>query len=77
MIVEKIKARGISVYYDSRDTHKPGWKFAEYELKGVPIRLTIGPRDLENNTLEIARRDTLTKETVSIDNIDQVIAFLF
>lgn len=75
-IVEKIKARGISVHYDSRDTHKPGWKFTEYELKGVPVRLAIGPRDLENNTLEIARRDTLTKKTVSIDNIDQVVADL-
>jgi prolyl-tRNA synthetase len=75
-IIEKMQARGISVKYDNRDTHKPGWKFAEYELKGVPIRLAIGPRDLENNTMEIARRDTLSKETVSIDNIDQTVADL-
>jgi len=49
---------------------KPGWKFAEYELKGVPVRLAIGARDLENNTVEVARRDTLTKETVSAENIE-------
>ncbi len=72
-IMDKLIARGISVHYDNRDTHKPGWKFAEYELKGVPIRLAIGPRDLEQNTLEVARRDTLTKSIVSIDNIDQLI----
>ena len=72
-IIQKMKARGISVHYDKRDTHKPGWKFAEYELKGVPIRLAIGPRDLENNTIEIARRDTKTKEVVSIDTIDEVV----
>jgi prolyl-tRNA synthetase len=72
-IIQKMKARGISVHYDDRDTHKPGWKFAEYELKGVPLRLAIGPRDLENNTMEIARRDTKTKETVSIDNIDEIV----
>jgi len=72
-IIQKMKARGISVHYDDRDTYKPGWKFAEYELKGVPLRLAIGPRDLENNTIEIARRDTKTKETVSIDNIDELV----
>lgn len=72
-IIQKMKARGIAVHYDDRDTHKPGWKFAEYELKGVPLRLAIGPRDLENNTVEIARRDTQTKETVGIDNIDEVV----
>lgn len=72
-IMDKLKARGISVHYDHRDTHKPGWKFAEYELKGVPVRLAIGPRDLEQNTLEIARRDTLTKFTVSMDHVDQVV----
>ncbi|MBP5135421.1 MAG: proline--tRNA ligase, partial [Paludibacteraceae bacterium] len=49
---------------------KPGWKFAEYELKGVPVRLAMGARDLENGTVEVARRDTLTKETVSVENID-------
>lgn len=72
-IMDKLKERGISVHYDHRDTHKPGWKFAEYELKGVPVRLAIGPRDLEQNTLEIARRDTLTKFTVSMDHVDQVV----
>jgi len=75
-IVQKLKARGISVKYDNSDNKKPGWKFAEYELKGVPVRLAMGGRDLENNTIEVARRDTLTKETVSCDNIDQRIADL-
>ncbi len=72
-IIQNMRNRGISVHYDDRDTHKPGWKFAEYELKGVPVRLAIGPRDLENNTLEVARRDTLTKETVGMDNVEQYI----
>lgn len=58
---------GVSVKYDNRDTHKPGWKFAEYELKGVPVRLAIGPRDLENNTVEVARRDTLEKQSMTMD----------
>jgi prolyl-tRNA synthetase len=64
---------GIRVKVDDRDTQKPGFKFAEYEFKGVPIRLAIGPRDLVNNTVEIARRDTLTKENSSIDNLDSQI----
>lgn len=72
-IIDKLKARGISVKYDNRTEYKPGWKFAEYELKGVPVRMAIGARDLENNSAEIARRDTLTKETVSLENIDQYI----
>jgi prolyl-tRNA synthetase len=62
-----LEAQGISVKYDDRDNNKPGWKFADYELKGVPVRLAIGPRDLENNTIEVARRDTLTKETIPIN----------
>lgn len=66
-LVTQLKARGISVKHDNRDTHKPGWKFAEYELKGVPIRLAIGQRDLENGTIEVARRDTKFKETISQD----------
>jgi prolyl-tRNA synthetase len=66
-----LEAKGISVKYDDRDNNKPGWKFADYELKGVPIRLAIGPRDLENKTVEVARRDTLTKETVSIEKITE------
>jgi len=57
-----LRAVGISVKFDNRDTHRPGWKFAEYELKGVPVRLAIGPKDLENGTVEVARRDTKTKE---------------
>jgi prolyl-tRNA synthetase len=72
-IIDSLKALGISVKYDNSDNKKPGWKFAEYELKGVPVRLAIGARDLENNTVEVARRDTLTKETCSLDNIDQYI----
>jgi prolyl-tRNA synthetase len=64
-----LEALGISVKYDDRDNNKPGWKFADYELKGVPVRLAIGPRDLENNTIEVARRDELTKETISIDKV--------
>ena len=74
---EKVKsaleAHGISVKFDHRDTHKPGWKFAEYELKGVPIRIAIGPRDLENGTVELARRDLKTKETVQIDELNTII----
>jgi prolyl-tRNA synthetase len=65
-----LEAIGISVKYDDRDTQKPGWKFADYELKGVPVRIAIGPRDLENGTVEIARRDNLTKETISIESVN-------
>lgn len=72
-IVKSLKDRGISVRYDNADNKKPGWKFAEYELKGVPVRLAMGGRDLENNTVEVARRDTLTKETLSCEGIDQYI----
>ncbi|HOK35796.1 MAG TPA: proline--tRNA ligase [Paludibacteraceae bacterium] len=68
-IMADLKKAGISVKYDNDDTKKPGWKFAEYELKGVPIRLAMGPRDIENHTVEIARRDTLTKETISMENV--------
>ena len=78
--VESVKSlleeKGVSVKYDSRDTHKPGWKFAEYELKGVPIRLAVGMRDLENGTIEIARRDTLEKETISIKGVENRIVML-
>ncbi len=72
-IVKKLKARGISVRYDDSDNRKPGWKFAEYELKGVPVRLAIGPRDLENGTVEVARRDTLEKQLSDIDGVDAYI----
>ena len=57
-VMKELRAKGIRVKFDNRDTHKPGWKFNEYELKGVPVRLAIGPRDVENGTLELARRDT-------------------
>lgn len=66
----KLKARNISVKYDNRDTYRPGFKFADYELKGVPVRLAIGGRDLENGTIEIARRDTKEKQTISRENLD-------
>jgi prolyl-tRNA synthetase len=69
-IVTKLKSLGISVKYDDSDNARPGWKFAEYELKGVPVRMAIGIRDLENNLVEIARRDTKEKKTVSIEGID-------
>ncbi|GET22961.1 proline--tRNA ligase [Prolixibacter denitrificans] len=72
-IITKLQARGISVKYDNRDTQRPGWKFAEYELKGVPVRLAIGPRDLENGTVEVARRDTLEKSVQSLEDIDQYV----
>ncbi|MBO7202945.1 MAG: proline--tRNA ligase [Paludibacteraceae bacterium] len=75
-IIKSLKSLGIRVKYDNNDTKKPGWKFAEYELKGVPVRLAIGARDLENGTIEVARRDTLSKETVSIEGIDQYILHL-
>jgi len=74
--VEKLHQLGISVKFDDRDTQKPGWKFADYELKGVPVRLAIGERDLENNTIEVARRDTLTKETLPFEGIEQHIVQL-
>ncbi len=72
-IVKELKAKGISVKFDDRDTHKPGFKFAEWELKGVPVRLAIGPRDLANGTIEVARRDTLEKEILQIADIAEKI----
>ena len=69
-IKSSLEQRNITVKFDDRDTHKPGWKFAEYELKGVPVRLAIGMRDVENGTIEVARRDTLEKETLKVENID-------
>ncbi len=68
-----LEAKGISVKYDDRDNNTPGWKFADYELKGVPVRLAIGPRDIDNGTVEVARRDTLNKETIPVNKVvDQV-----
>ena len=72
-IMAELKALGIRVKFDNNDTKKPGWKFAEYELKGVPVRLAMGMRDLENGTIEIARRDTLTKETRELQGLGQYI----
>ena len=76
-LFEKIKTSllklNISCKIDDRKFHKPGWKFAEYEMKGVPVRIALGPRDLEKNTLEIARRDNLKKEIISIENAEQKI----
>lgn len=66
-ISSELRAQGISVKYDDRDTHKPGWKFAQHELQGVPVRITVGARDLENETIEIARRDTQEKASYNIE----------
>ena len=75
-IMQALKARGIRVKYDNDDTSRPGWKFAEYEMKGVPVRVAIGARDLENGVVEIARRDTKEKQSVSMDGVDTYIAEL-
>jgi prolyl-tRNA synthetase len=75
-IIKALRSKGISVRYDDSDNKKPGWKFAEYELKGVPVRLAMGPRDMENGTVEVARRDTLTKEVVAIEGIEEYVAKL-
>jgi prolyl-tRNA synthetase len=72
-IANKLKAMGISVKYDNADNKRPGFKFADYELKGVPVRLVMGARDLENNTMEVMRRDTLEKETRSCDGIEEYV----
>lgn len=70
-VVEKLKAMGISVKYDDADNKRPGFKFADYELKGVPVRLALGARDIENGTVEIMRRDTLEKETIAFEGIEE------
>ena len=79
-VVEHLKTQlttnGISVKYDSGDTKRPGEKFAQHEIQGVPIRIAIGPRDLQNKTVEIARRDNLTKEFISLDNASNHISLL-
>jgi prolyl-tRNA synthetase len=75
-IISQLKQAGISVKYDNRDTHKPGWKFAEYEMKGVPVRIAIGPRDMENGSVEVARRDTKEKMVIQANGIDQKISHL-
>ena len=68
-LMKSLRAKGIRVKYDNRDTQKPGWKFNEYELKGVPVRIAIGPKDVEKGTVEISRRDTLQKEFISNGNV--------
>ncbi|MDY6005492.1 MAG: proline--tRNA ligase [Parabacteroides sp.] len=75
-ITARLKALGISVKYDDADNRKPGWKFAEYELKGVPVRLAMGGRDLENGTIEVMRRDTLEKETRACEGIEEYVKSL-
>jgi prolyl-tRNA synthetase len=73
VLVNELKALGIRVKYDNTDNARPGWKFAEYELKGVPVRIAIGGRDLENNTAEVARRDEKTKQTISMDGLSTTV----
>ena len=75
-LVDRLKSMGISVKYDNLDNKRPGFKFADYELKGIPVRLVMGGRDLENNTVEVMRRDTLEKETMSFDGIEEHVAQL-
>ena len=73
-IAEELKSKGLSVKIDDRDNVRSGFKFAEYELKGVPVRLALGPRDLENGTIELVRRDTLEKETVPQEGLTDRVA---
>jgi len=75
-IKKALEAKGIAVKFDNRDTYKPGWKFAEYELKGVPVRSAMGPRDLENGTVEVARRDTKEKEILEMSDLTNKIEHL-
>ena len=76
VVVASFKAAGIRVKYDNTDNNRPGWKFAEYELKGVPIRIAVGPRDLENNQVELARRDTKEKTAIPLDGLTETVAAL-
>ena len=76
VVVASFKAVGIRVKYDNTEHNRPGWKFAEYELKGVPIRIAVGPRDLENNQVELARRDTKEKTAISLDGLTETVAAL-
>jgi prolyl-tRNA synthetase len=77
VLMQQLKAAGISVKYDDNDNNRPGWKFAEYEMKGVPVRIAIGARDLANNVVEVARRDTKEKMSFSMNGLsDQIIALL-
>jgi prolyl-tRNA synthetase len=72
-VMKELKALGLTVKFDNRDTQKPGFKFAEWELKGVPVRLAIGPRDIENGTVEVARRDTKEKQVVKLVDVTSVV----
>ena len=75
-IMKSLRVKGVSVKYDNRTSYKPGWKFNEYELKGVPLRIAIGPKDLEKGTVELARRDTLQKQFVSMDEVSNLVPSL-
>ncbi len=75
-LMKELRAKGIRVKYDNRDTQKPGWKFNEYELKGVPVRIAIGPKDVEKGTVELARRDTLQKEFITNENVVEKVVSL-
>jgi prolyl-tRNA synthetase len=76
MIKKELESKGLSVKYDDSDTQKPGWKFAQYELKGIPVRIAIGPRDLENNTVEIARRDNFEKKIIPMNDVASLVTDL-
>ncbi len=75
-IINSLRAKGVTVKYDNRTTHKPGWKFNEYELKGVPLRIAIGPKDLDKGTVEVARRDTLEKQYMSMSDVENQVPIL-
>ena len=75
-IKQTLQQKNISVKYDDRDTQRPGWKFAEYELKGIPVRIALGERDMENGTVEVARRDTLSKEVIKISEVGDYVSTL-
>jgi len=74
--IKALRAKGVTVKYDDRTTHKPGWKFNEYELKGVPVRIAIGPKDLEKGTVEVARRDTLEKQYIPMEDVETMVPAL-
>jgi len=75
-IMKALRAKGVTVKYDNRTSHKPGWKFNEYELKGVPVRIAIGPKDLEKGTVEVARRDILEKQFMAMEEVGNAVPAL-
>ncbi|MAZ97106.1 MAG: proline--tRNA ligase [Flavobacteriales bacterium] len=75
-LMEQLRSKGVSVKFDNRDTHKPGWKFNQYELQGVPIRIAIGPKDLEKGSVEVARRDNLTKQFMKQEEVSSAVPLL-